>query len=382
MNSLLQFLVILRARALIAMAIFVAVMVVVIAITLMTEKKYVATTSVVIDYRESDPFSQQTSAAQMAPSYMATQIDIIGSHKVALKAVRRLGLANNAAIRKNFQEANDGKGNIEDWLAGVLLRDVSVKPGRESRVVHIGFTAVDPRFAAVVADAFAQAYIDTNLELSVEPARRNAEWFDVQLGTLRIKMEEAQNTLTRYQQEMRITATDERLDTETKQLEVLATQLSAAQADTMDVKSRQLGERHPQYERAIDRERELSRAYERQKQRVLDFKRQRDQIGFYIREAETAQRIYEAALQRYNTSTLESHVNQTNITVLSAAVVPLTPSSPKAGRNVAMGALLGSMLGVGVAFLIEFLRRRVRTRNDIADVLEVPVIGTLARGVA
>ena len=55
------------------------------------------------------------------------------------------------------------------WLADLLKKKLDVKPSRDSNVINIEFTGTDPGFAAAVANAFAQAYIDINLELKVEP---------------------------------------------------------------------------------------------------------------------------------------------------------------------------------------------------------------------
>lgn len=380
MTNITLFLLVLRARLGIVLLTFAVVVATALAYTLLAAPKYTASTSVVIDYRANDPLSQQPVApAQLSPAYMATQVDIIGSRKVALQVVDNLKLADNASVRKNFEEATGGQGSLREWLADVLLRDLVVKPGRESRVVSISFSATDPRFAAALADAFAQAYIETNLDLSIEPARRNAAWFDEQLKSLRVRMEQAQHALTLYQQQRGITAIDERYDTETKRLADLATQLVTAQAEVYDVKARQLGENHPQYQRASARENLARAAHEQQKSNVLQFKKQRDEMAFLARETETAQRIYDAALQRYNQTILESQVTQTNIAVLSRAAVPLKPAGPNIVRNLVLASLFASMLGVGLAFFVEMAFRRVRTKGD-SFALNLPLLGVTARG--
>lgn len=103
----------------------------------------------------------------------------------------------------------------------------------------IGYESTDPRFSAALANAFAQAYIDTTLELSVEPARKSAEWFEKQQAELRTKLEQAQRRLSAYQQNKSITAADERLDVETARLAELTSQLVVAQAQTYDAEGRQ-----------------------------------------------------------------------------------------------------------------------------------------------
>ena len=123
--------------------------------------------------------------------------------------------------------------------ANLLQKKLDVKPSRESNVINIGYSGADPAFAAAVANAFAQAYIDTNIELRVEPAKQYADWFDSQIKLQREKLEAAQKALSSYQQATGIVGTDERLDYETQKFNELSAQLTQAEAQGADASSKQ-----------------------------------------------------------------------------------------------------------------------------------------------
>jgi len=159
-------------------------------------------------------------------------------HAVALKVVKTLNLAASAATKVQFEKAG-GKGSIEDWLAGQLLKKLDVKPSRESRIVEVIFTSVDPDFAATIANGFAQAYIQTNLAMKVAPAKESADWFDGQLVQLREQVEHAQARLSKYQTEKGITSTDQKLDVEAAKLAEISSQLVQIQAQAYENASRQ-----------------------------------------------------------------------------------------------------------------------------------------------
>jgi polysaccharide biosynthesis transport protein len=236
--TLQQFLLILRARwkmAVLAFAITVATTVVV---SLLLPKQYTASAAVVVDVRSPDPVSGLMLQGMMAPGYMATQVDIINSDRVAQVVVKGLGMENSTAIQEQWRQATEGKGQLRDWLATLLQKNLDVKPSRESNVISINYTGADPQFAAAVANAFAQAYIDVNLDLRVAPARQYATFFEDQTKTAREKLEQAQQALSNYQQKNGITSTDERLDFETAKLNETSSQLTSIQGQTTDSQSK------------------------------------------------------------------------------------------------------------------------------------------------
>ena len=436
--NMMQFLLTLRARYKVALLVLFCTVAVALTVNQSLPRQYNATAAVAFDLRSPDPV-----AGAIPPVVVATQGEIIKSDRVAQKVVRLLKLDESPAVKAQWRENADTEGKFEQWLTDSLLRRLEVVPSRESNIIRISYKASDPGSAAAVANAFAQAYVETTIEMRVEPARQNSRWLEDQGKLLRENVERAQSRLSAYLQKSGIVATDERLDDETTRLSQLSAQLTVLQEQTADARSRQksgadtlpeilqsplvqslrtdiarqevklkeaagnLGRNHPQYqsmeselaelrqrlesetrhvarsfsattEVGGNRESELRAAIEAQRKRLLEFRSAGDQLAVLQRDVDAAQRIYDTVMQRFNQTSLESQATLTNVSLFAPANEPTAPSFPKPLRTVLLLSIfLGLALGAGAVFKLEMLDRRIRCVDDLAEMLQMPVLGVM-----
>ncbi len=432
-----QLLAVLKARRAGLFAVWGGVVALALVVSLVLPRQYTASAEVVVESRGGDPLVVHPGSGATTPGFLATQADIIASERVGARAVAALKLAGQPGWAARWQKASGGQGDAERWIAGRLKKFVKVSPSHESNVLTITVGADDPQFAADYANALARAYLETDLELKVEPARQSAAWFDEHTKALRANLETAQARLAEFQRAHGLVG-DDKLDLESARLAELSTQFTAVQAQSTETASRQrqgggmnevaanpliqalkvdlarqeakltelsgyLGENHPQYQRVrgeveslrarlraesgqvaavvgtnsrINRAREgdLKIRLEEQKQRVLQLKQQRDEMGVLLREVDSAQKAYDLVMARLTQTSLESKSRQGNVAVLSFGVPPTEAASPKLLLNVGLAIFVGGLLGMAVSIVRELFDRRIRSAGDLGDAIGAPLL--------
>lgn len=69
--------------------------------------------------------------------------------------------------------------------------------------------------------------------------------------------------------------------------------------------------------------------------------------------------------------------NVDTVTIVSSAVASTSPVSPNNFLNLAIGLVLGMMIGLGLAFLFELLDRTVKDPKFVTDTLGLTILGTV-----
>ena len=350
-------------------------------LSLTTEPRYTASTTLVLDFGDAGPFDQALFPRQMGSSYLATQVDIIRSPRVADLAIASLEVEDQQRLSvehlseyepDRLQEPQYRQRLIDSVIGGLV-----VSTERDSHVISLAFTSVDRDLAAVVANSFASAYINTSLDLAVEPARRKGAWFEEQLVVLRDRVAEKQATLTAYQTEKGIVSYDDRVNTEVTRYQALSEDLLQAQQRTDEVRSGPLGSEHPSYRRAVEQQQAARASLQAQENRVFEAQKERDLLETLAQDLDIARRTYDLALQESYENSMESQFNQTNVAVLTEAKPPSRSSRPSFASTLIAAATFGLLLGCLLALAIELINRRVRTEEDIEEGTAVKVLATI-----
>ena len=237
--NLSHILAVIRARWAPALAVFLLIATAAILYVIFATRIYTATASILIDSKP-DPVSALFTGGQTSPAVINTQMEIIRSDRVALRVVQNLKLAETADLKAAWEKTGKGGGTLAEWLTNFVQAGLDVKaavPG--GTVINISDKSADPRFAATVANAYVQAYLETSIELRVDPAKQYSGFFTDQQKAARDALEAAQNKLSAFQKEKQIIGSDDHLDLELSRLNALTQNLVAIQQARVDTSTRQ-----------------------------------------------------------------------------------------------------------------------------------------------
>jgi len=244
--NLQQFISILLARKKLILKVFASVVFTVTLISLIWPKSYTAISTVVVDVKAPDPVTGTLVQGMIMPSFLATQVDIITSERVARRVIQMVKLNTDEEAVQDWKDATQGDywwnssgGSFESYYVEKIGKKLKAEPSRESNVIEIRFTAKTPKRAAEIANAYVQAYLETNLELMIEPAKKYTSWFTEQSNQIQAKMAKEQEKYFQFQKEKGIVSMDEKYDVEVAHLADLSAQLSQLMAARAEAKSRQ-----------------------------------------------------------------------------------------------------------------------------------------------
>ena len=95
------------------------------------------------------------------------------------------------------------------------------------------------------------------------------------------------------------------------------------------------------------------------------------------REATSNRTLYENFLARFKETRQQEDLQEADARVISRATLPVDNSSPRTTLNLALAFVASTLLGVGTAFVREYLDDRFRTPRDLEETLDLAVLATV-----
>ncbi|MEE4241342.1 MAG: polysaccharide biosynthesis tyrosine autokinase [Desulfopila sp.] len=131
------------------------------------------------------------------------------------------------------------------------------------------------------------------------------------------------------------------------------------------------------YELAKSRENNLKELLAATKSELLNVNEKFVQLSIMQREVDTNRVLYDALTSSIKRTGVTEQAQSVNIWVVRQAEQPGGPSYPNKRKELALGLVLGCVLGLGLAFILEFLDNTVKSEKDLINKFDLTVLGTI-----
>lgn len=138
--------------------------------------------------------------------------------------------------------------------------------------------------------------------------------------------------------------------------------------------AKELGDMEAQRQVLLAKERVLQQNITDIEDEGLATNRKELQYSILQRSVDTNQKMYDTLLAKLKEADITESLDSNNIRIAEAANLPMDPIRPKKARNLLLGMLLGLMGGIGMAFFLEYLDQSLRSEEDVARHLGLPVL--------
>ncbi len=225
---------------------------------LTTPPMFTATTSMVIDTQKAQIFRREQSSGNnvIVSAMVDSEVEMLKSENVSLAVIKRFHLAddpefigrNGGLLQKLYwsvfdlfgRDVPDSEYERTRRAAAVFANRLTVKRIGLSYVIQVSFESLDPKRAADLADAVANAYIVDQLQAKFQSARLAGSWLRDRLNELREQASAAERAVVEFKVQNNIVSTggsDKRLVGE-QQVAELNSQLVIARAQVSEASAR------------------------------------------------------------------------------------------------------------------------------------------------
>lgn len=246
-RTILDYLGIVLKRRWTILSVFVAVVSLVALYTFTVTPKYKASVQLLIERQPPRLLENQPPPSdyfdRSGEQFYKTQYKLLESRALAKKVAEKLDLKNRPPYSRMFAQLPPEvdritRQRLEERLVDSVIDDLEVSPVRDSSLVNVSYFSPDPQFAAEVANAMAQAFIEQSLSMRFLASQEAANWLKQQLAEARKKLEESETVLNNYRRRYNIVAVDDKESITAQKLEQLNKELVTAQTKRMETEAR------------------------------------------------------------------------------------------------------------------------------------------------
>lgn len=131
------------------------------------------------------------------------------------------------------------------------------------------------------------------------------------------------------------------------------------------------------YDRSVRDELSLKNELSKAKSDAVAQNQNSIQVDILRKELETAKQLYTDFLQKTNQANLAVAEQSNNLRIIEPAEVPATPIGPQRVRTILFGLLVSLIIGMGLAFFLEYLDNTIKSVEDVHRIAGLPTLAVI-----
>lgn len=409
--ELLNYLHILRKHALMITLLCLTAIVSAVAFTFLLPEQYEATALVLVRPQENIKVSSNKNEKELLnypvgqgsnvqiPSN--TYIEVIKARSIAEKVVRNLHLdtlsdeAEGTFLQRLFDSIKKAFNNLSAAVIQIVKygrimpplppfdkavqhfqKGVSAKAIKDTYIFEITFTAKDPKLAATVANVAADLFLEHVAQGNMSNARAISAFVGERLSTIEQELEEARRTYREFKEKNKTVSFKEETSAEIKAISELESDLEKAEVRLVGL-LKTLTPANPRVQVVEAEKRRLMATLKQRKAELRHLPEKERQLLTLNLNVFAAEDIYQLVRKEYEEARIREGMHITEMTVASYAVPPAYPAKPIRGTYAAAALAVALVIGIGLAFLLEYVNTTLRTVEDVERALRLQVLATL-----
>ncbi|MGZ9004343.1 MAG: Wzz/FepE/Etk N-terminal domain-containing protein, partial [Burkholderiales bacterium] len=149
--------------------------------------------------------------------HFETQAEVLSSHTLASSVIAKYNLTQHpefdprqqkspfwrTALERvgvTFEKKEPSEKEIQSSVLDAFMHRITIEPGRLNQLIRVSFDARDPQFAADMANAIVDTYIDNDIGTRSGLTKRASDWLNERLSTLRANLEQSERALQQYRE--------------------------------------------------------------------------------------------------------------------------------------------------------------------------------------
>ncbi len=437
------------------------------------EEAYTATNTIMLETREREVFDAKAVLQNLTVSdaIVESEVEVLQSRELIKRVALELGAYEDEELTKGFYEtepegwlaevkelvktqisslmaddsiddlaalaasADDEASELQKTVIDAMYDRLSVEGGGEVPVIRVSYTSEDPRKAAAHANAFAQTYISTQVEVKSDATRQASGWLKDRIALLQREVEEKERQVEDLRSEVGIldgtlndvsvasqqaaelssqhiaamlerqraeAALEQNVETELLASPVLQGLRLKEEEVSREIaeKSTEFGPNHPtiqnlreslagtkagieverqnviaklrsEVQSARQREAELSRSFDELSSSLKDVGGKQVEIRALERDVEARRALLENFLAREQETSQQEDIQQPDAWIISHAEVPNSPSFPNTKLFLLLSFCGSAFVGVSISYLLQSLDKTIHTADQLKEELGI-----------